>query len=43
MNAIVLAYDGGSVVGTVGDELPFVKTGGVVGGVVFCDLGAVVV
>lgn len=41
MKAIVLAYDGGSVVGTVGDELPFVRsTGGVVGGeLFFCSGG----
>lgn len=33
MKAIVLAYDGGSVVGTVGDALPLDRgAGGVVGG-----------
>lgn len=33
IKAIVLAYEGGSVVGTVGDELPFDSgAGGVVGG-----------
>lgn len=47
----MLAYEGGSVVGTPGDEFPFVrgtllllllrlfKIGGVVGGVLPCDLG----
>lgn len=36
INAIVVAYDGGSDVGTVGDALPLLSTGGVVGGDEFC-------